>query len=583
MQEFELIAKTFQGLEEVLATELTELGANNIEIGHRMVSFTGDKELMYRANFCLRTCVRVLKPIKRFTARSADEVYDAVKSIEWADLLDLNMAFSVDAVVYSQEFRHSKFVAYKVKDAIVDYFRERTGRRPNVRLTSPDLRLNIHIADDHCTLSLDSSGESLHLRGYRVATVEAPINEVLAAGLLKIAGWDGSSNFVDPFCGSGTLLIEAALMAKNIYPGVFRKEFGFERWKDFDAALLDRIYNDDSAERTYEGKIYGYDLNRPAVEAAMSNAKAAGVGDIVVIEQRDLRHFTTPEGADFMVTNPPYGERLTPPDVLSLYQTLGKKLKHEFKGGTAWVISSKEECFEQIGLRPSVKHQILNGSLDCNFNKYQIFDGRLADFRAEGGDVKTAQELALMSDQRRFRKNRDDFKRRFEEEEEAAPRSERFTPRRERDDFRKRGGERQRDARPRRYDSYADDDFLAENPQFLVLRRRHEELSAERKAHSPVRREENRGARRDDRPDFRREDRGSRYEERRSRPSYRHEEKEESFSRKPFGGDRPRRPFSERGRAGDGAARRGGSSFGQRRDNRPDRRFSKGKGNDHRR
>ena len=247
MEQFELIAKTFQGLEEVLAQELTELGANDIQIGRRMVSFSGDKEMMYRANFCLRTAVRILKPITHFQAKDADDVYNAVKAINWADYLDLDTTFSVDSVVYSQEFRHSKFVAYKVKDAIADYFRETTGKRPNIRITNPDLRLNIHIAEDKCTLSLDSSGESLHLRGYRTGSVEAPINEVLAAGIIKLSGWQFDKDLIDPFCGSGTIAIEAALMARNIYPGVFRKSFGFEKWKDFDSALLDRIYNDDSA------------------------------------------------------------------------------------------------------------------------------------------------------------------------------------------------------------------------------------------------------------------------------------------------------------------------------------------------
>ena len=223
MQEFEIIAKTFKGLEEVLAQELTELGANNVQLGHRMVSFTGDKRMLYRANFCLRTAVRILKPIAHFQAKNADEVYDAVRKVRWDEFIDLNTTFVVDSVVNSEEFRHSKFVAYKVKDAIVDFFRETTGERPTIRITNPDVRLNIHISDTECTLSLDSSGESLHHRGYRVRTVEAPINEVLAAGLIKMTGWNGESDFIDPFCGSGTFLVEAALIARNIAPGVFRK------------------------------------------------------------------------------------------------------------------------------------------------------------------------------------------------------------------------------------------------------------------------------------------------------------------------------------------------------------------------
>lgn len=413
MEEFELIAKTFQGLEEVLAQELTELGANDVQIGRRMVSFSGDKRMMYRANFCLRTAVRILKPIKHFKATDADEVYNAVRAIDWSRYLDLNTTFAVDSVVFSNEFRHSKFVAYKVKDAIVDYFRETTGNRPNIRITNPDVKLNIHIADDQCTLSLDSSGESLHLRGYRTATVEAPINEVLAAGLIKLTGWNFDCDFIDPFCGSGTFLVEAALMARNIYPGVFRKEFGFERWKDFDRDLLDEIYNDDSEEREFSHKIYGYDINIPAIDAATANVKSAGVASIVELRQQDFRKFTKPAEKAIIVTNPPYGERLTPPDLISLYKAIGQVLKHEFPGGEAWVISSKEELFENIGLRPSFKVQILNGSIDCDFRKYQMFEGKLDSFRAKGGEVKTDRERRLMSDHRRFRANRDDFKQRI--------------------------------------------------------------------------------------------------------------------------------------------------------------------------
>lgn len=237
--EFELIAKTFMGLEQVLAQELTQLGANNITIGRRMVAFTGDKELMYRANFQLHTAIRILKPIKHFKANSADDVYEEIKKIDWSQYIEKGKTFSVDSVVYSEEFRNSRFVTYKVKDAIVDQFRESTGTRPNISISNPDIRLNIHIADDKATLSLDSSGESLHRRGYRQETTEAPLNEVLAAGMILMSGWKGETDFIDPMCGSGTLLIEAALIARNINPGVFRKEFAFERWNDFDKELFE--------------------------------------------------------------------------------------------------------------------------------------------------------------------------------------------------------------------------------------------------------------------------------------------------------------------------------------------------------
>ena len=251
MNEFELIAKTFMGLEPVLARELTQMGANNVQIGRRMVSFTGDKEMMYRANFQLHTAIRILKPIARFKARSADEVYEEIKKIDWGQYIEKGKTFSVDSVVYSEEFRNSRFVTYKVKDAIVDQFREKTGTRPNISVSNPDIRLNIHIAEADATLSLDSSGESLHRRGYRQESVEAPLNEVLAAGMIMMTGWNGDCDFIDPMCGSGTLLVEAALIAHNMSPGIFRKSFAFEKWPDFDEELFDKIYNDDSQEREF--------------------------------------------------------------------------------------------------------------------------------------------------------------------------------------------------------------------------------------------------------------------------------------------------------------------------------------------
>ena len=421
MQEsFELIAKTFQGLEEVLAQELIELGANDVQIGRRMVSFSGNQEMMYRANFCLRTAVRILKPISHFRARNADEVYKAVKEIEWKDILDLDTSFVVDTTVYSTEFRNSKFVAYKVKDAIVDYFMEREGKRPNISVANPDLRLNIHIAEENCTLSLDSSGESLHLRGYRTATVEAPINEVLAAALIKMSGWKFDCDLIDPFCGSGTILVEAALMARNIYPGVFRQKFGFENWKDFNPELLSSIFEDDSNERTFEHRIVGSDINLRAVEAALANAKAAGVADLITVEQREIRDFKKPEMPAVLITNPPYGERLRPEDLSDIYRTLGEKLKREFQGGEAWIISSREELFDSMRLRPSFKVPLQNGSLDCELRKYVTFEGKLDNFRAQGNVVKTDDELRRMGEKGRFRdgRKRDFSRKRFDDDEE---------------------------------------------------------------------------------------------------------------------------------------------------------------------
>ena len=387
-----LIAKTFAGLEEVLAQELTDLGAEGVEKGNRMVVFRGDKEMMYRANFCLRTALRILKPIESFKASDADDIYDRVKAMDWDKYMDNTDTFLVDAVVYSENFRHSKFAAYRVKDAIADYFREKTGKRPNVRMDNPDIKINLHISDNDVTISLDSSGESLHHRGYKTKNVAAPLNEVLAAGIIKLSGWNGDMDFIDPMCGSGTLPIEAALIARNIYPGVFRREFGFERWKDFDRELFEEIYNDDSQEREFSHHIYGYDINHQCVGIAQDNVKSAGVQDIVIVAQQDVRNFSGMNHKAVMVTNPPYGERITTEDILSLYADLGTVLKRHFAGGDAWILSYHEECFDKIGFRPSTKIALYNGPLACELRKYQVFEGKLKDRRQEGVEIKSREE-----------------------------------------------------------------------------------------------------------------------------------------------------------------------------------------------
>ncbi len=412
-----MIAKTFQGLENVLATELIDLGANNIQIGRRMVSFTGDKEMLYRANFQLRTAIRILKPIKHFRATTADEVYDAVKQIDWTEYLTNETTFAVDSVVFSTEFRHSKFVAYKVKDAIVDQFREKTGERPNIRITNPDLQLNIHVAEFDCTLSLDSSGESLHRRGYRQETVEAPLNEVLAAGIIMMTGWKGDCDLIDPMCGSGTIPIEAALIARGISPGVFRKEYNFEKWADFDQELFQSVYEDDSREKPFEHHIYGYDINHNVVRIAETNVKAAGLSKEISVSQKDFKDFTRPEEKSIIITNPPYGERISAPDLLGLYKMIGERLKHQFVDYDAWVLSYREECFDQIGLKPSLRTPLFNGSLECELRKYQIFSGKFDEMRAQGGDIKSAQERRMMADKKRFKQHRE-FKERLEDEPE---------------------------------------------------------------------------------------------------------------------------------------------------------------------
>lgn len=391
---FRMVAKTFKGLEPVLAQELTELGADEVQIERRAVSFSGDKALMYRANLCLRSALRVLVPIKSERLKVKGEklkpedwLYEVAKSIDWSRYMGAETSFAIDATVYSETFRNSRFVTYRVKDAIVDWWKEKAGKRPNVSVSEPELFINVHIANETLTISLDSSGESLHKRGYRVATTEAPINEVLAAGMLLTAGWKGQSDFYDPMCGSGTIPIEAALIARNIAPGVFRKSFAFEKWPDFDEELWSEIYNDDSHEREFTHKIYGSDASFYAVQQAQKNVKSAGVAKDVELRQIRMEELKVErlkvngesEGAEgaLVMINPPYGERLASnKDMEELYGKIGTALKHRFTGATAWIISSNDAAMKCIGLKPAKKMQLLNGELDCRFNKYELFQGK---------------------------------------------------------------------------------------------------------------------------------------------------------------------------------------------------------------
>lgn len=389
---FEMVAKTFKGLENVLAEELKQLGAENVEPGNRMVAFTGDLAVLYRANIGCRTALRILKPIYKFYAQDADELYNAVKDFAWDDYINPSQTFSIDATVFSENFRHSRFVTYRVKDAIADYFTEKHGKRPSIRLNNADFMFDVHISGNEVILSLDSSGESLHKRGYRVAQTEAPINEVLAAGIIMLTGWHGETDFVDPMCGSGTFLIEAALIAANINPGIFRSSFAFERWPDFDQELFEEIYNDDSRERPFTHKIYGSDISPKAVDIALHNIKSASVGKYVEVKAQPLQNIeeVAHEGG-VLVTNPPYGERIAVEDMEGLYRTLGEKLKNVFKGYKAWVIGCNTELLDAIGLKPSLKFPLYNGALECELREYVIFEGTYAEFRKEGRSVKNEE------------------------------------------------------------------------------------------------------------------------------------------------------------------------------------------------
>ncbi len=386
-QKFPMVAKTFQGLEDVLRDELISLGAENVELGTRMVSFEGDLEVMYKANLCCRTALRILKPIEKFTAHDTDELYDIVREIDWEKYMTVDSTFSIDSTVNSAEFTHSKFVTYRVKDGIADHFTDKYGHRPSIRLAEADIQFNVHIFENRVTISLDSSGEPLCHRGYRVASTEAPINEVLAAGIIMKTGWRGDCDFADPMCGSGTFLIEAALIAANINPGIYRKSFAFEKWPDFNSELFEDLYNDDSAERDFNFKIFGGDIDPEAVAAARKNIRSAKVEDMISLTCKSMDEWIDNPEEGVLVMNPPYGERIRPESMSDLYHGIGSNLKRNFGGWNAWIIGYKDEHFADIGLKPSVKIPILNGSLECSLREYVLFDGKYADFRADGGNI----------------------------------------------------------------------------------------------------------------------------------------------------------------------------------------------------
>jgi putative N6-adenine-specific DNA methylase len=319
--------------------------------------------------------------VATFQVKSPDDVYTAIKKLKLEEFITADKTFSIDTTVYSETINHSRYVTYKAKDAIVDYFSEKYGKRPSVSVANPDIYFNLHISHTTCTLSLDSSGAPLFKRGYRVAQTEAPINEVLAAGLLMLSGWKGQCDFIEPMCGSGTIAIEAAMIALNMAPGLFRKEFAFERWADFDRDMFDEIYNDDSLEREFKHKIYASDVSAKAIGIANANIKSAGLGRYIETKVMDIAEMPVQEKPIHSVFNPPYGERLSDFSIKELYSTIGTTLKHKFPGSNAWIISSSMLGFDNIGLKPTKKMQLINGDLKCDFRGYTIFSGKMKEFK----------------------------------------------------------------------------------------------------------------------------------------------------------------------------------------------------------
>ncbi|WP_353088977.1 THUMP domain-containing protein [Flavobacterium sp.] len=383
MENFQMIAKTLFGFEEILAKELRDLGAQDVHMGTRAVRFVGDKGFMYKANLALRTALKVLKPIYQFRAFNDNALYQGIQTIDWSQYLNPHQTFVVDVTLHSENFKHSQFVALKTKDAIVDQFRQNHGIRPSIDKDHPDLRINVHIDREQVSLALDTSGASLHHRGYRKITNIAPINEVLAAGMLLLSGWKGQSDFMDPMCGSGTLLIEAAMIACNIPANINRKEFAFEKWTDWDNDLFDTIIDSLMKKtRDFPYTLKGLDKAPSAVAKARENIQNANLEDYISVTQANFFDSEKEtQGPLQLVFNPPYGERLEI-DLERFYRELGDTLKQSYPGTEAWFITANLEALKFVGLKPSKKIKLFNGSLESRLVKYELYAGsRKAKFK----------------------------------------------------------------------------------------------------------------------------------------------------------------------------------------------------------
>jgi putative N6-adenine-specific DNA methylase len=372
MSNYRFVATTYAGLEQVLAEELIGLGADEVEQARRSVYFSGDLELMYRANYSLRTALKILMPVRTFRIKNIDDLYHQTSKIRWEEYFDSDQTFAVQSKVFSELFNNSMFASLKTKDAIVDRFRRLSGNRPSINVDHPDILVNLHIANDQCTISLDSSGESLHKRGYRTGNHEAPISEVLAAGMIKLSGWKGNVPLTDPMCGSGTIVIEAAMMAKNILPGQIRKNYAFQKWKNYDSAIFEKIDSQNEINQL-EFKIYGSDISRENIDMAYKHAENAKVLDAVQLEIADFAILEKKNGSSFLLFNPPYGERLKSGDQ-AFYSMVGERLKHHYENTVAWIISTNE-CLKSIGLKPASKITLYNGPLACSFREYKLYKG----------------------------------------------------------------------------------------------------------------------------------------------------------------------------------------------------------------
>jgi len=373
---FEMVAKTMHGFEEILAAEMEQLGAKEIKPVKRAVEFRGNNELLYKANLHSRVSLRILKPLAGFQANNERKLYQEIQKIDWTEILDIDQTFAIDSAVHSDHFNHSQYVSLKVKDAIVDQFRDKFGARPSVELKEPDVRINIRIYQDDCTVSLDSSGRSLHKRGYKTEQAAAPLNEITAAGLILLSGWNGDTDFIDPMCGSGTLVAEAALIAANNAPGLFNPSFAFQNWPDFDRGLWNKVLEEAEAFKTEpQCQFYASDISARNVQVTQRNLKRAGLDNSVNFRTGDFFELPVETETGTLLMNPPYGERLPVEEIENFYQKIGDQLKGSYTGHSAWILSSDLAALKFVGLRTSRKITVFNGQLECRFCNYQLYEG----------------------------------------------------------------------------------------------------------------------------------------------------------------------------------------------------------------
>ena len=378
MENYRLTAKTYSGLENILAKEISKIGGANIKTGLRAVFYDGDLEVIYKSNYYLRTALRILREIAFFQFRDTDQFYLKCKEINWLKYMAVNQSFSISSTVSnSRDFRNSMYASLKLKDALADYFREKTGKRPDVDTQDPDIYIHVHINKNNCTISLDSSGKSLHRRGYRAGQGKAPLSEVLAAGMILLSGWDGTTDFIDPMCGSGTLPVEAAMIGQNIPSGRFRKEYAFQRWPGFNPKLFEKIKAENQT-KPFLKKIYASDISRESMLIAQTNARRARVYSNILFQQSDMKDLDIKTSNAVIIINPPYGERMLPENLNAIYSMIGERLKHHFAGNTAWLLTASREYLKSVGLKPKTKQTLYNGKLECSYLSYPLFRGKRA-------------------------------------------------------------------------------------------------------------------------------------------------------------------------------------------------------------